>query len=254
MQARRERRQLLQQKIDEHATRRPDPSKMDPQDSARLLDMQRDLGDFKLKTSPDYIVPPSERTNTSMKRSQLVALRQRIADAKSLFNTHVQTLLQRKRTAIAKLQVIAEQLHKVQRLLNEPTDSVPLVHALDDEELPSRKTECTSESLLAFKASYALQLEQERDAAAKAQGGGFGGFSGFGGATSKPGDGPACFRNAIAELKAAERKKLETLLQTHNEAGAQAHAQLYFERQRLAARFKEVADAFDQQLLTVRPS
>ena len=224
---------------------------MDPQDEAQLFEMQQDLGDFKLKTSPDYVVPASERTNTSVKRNQLVILRQRIADAKSLFNTHVQTLLQRKRTALAKLEVIVEQMQQVQRMLNEPLDSVPKVPTLDDDEVPARKNECSKESLLAFKASYALQLGREREAAAKAQGGGFGGFSGFGGAAAGPGDGPTSFRNATAVLKATERNKLEELLRTHGEATSQALARLYFERQRLASRFKEVTDAFDQQLLTV---
>jgi hypothetical protein len=89
------------------------------------------LGDYKLKTSPNYVVPPEQRINTQRKREQLVILRQRIAgqrqsartpwslaplvslglailsraDAKSLFNNHVRQLMQLKVSTLGRLSV-----------------------------------------------------------------------------------------------------------------------------------------------------
>eukprot|EP00730_Choanoeca_flexa_P004745 TRINITY_DN11792_c0_g2_i1.p1 TRINITY_DN11792_c0_g2~~TRINITY_DN11792_c0_g2_i1.p1 ORF type:complete len:1946 (+),score=593.51 TRINITY_DN11792_c0_g2_i1:1-5838(+) len=249
---RQQRRRQIQARIDAHAERKPEPDKMDPQDEEMLLEMSQNLGDYKLKTSPDYVVPASERINTSIKRRQLLILRQRIIDAKKLFNRNVTTLRQRKLTAKAKLEVILTHLQRVQQRLGEPLADLPTAPELDDDEMPERVNDYTSESLLAFKQEYALQLDQEREAAAKAQGGGFGGFSGFGaGGNSGTADGPMDFSNPLATLKAAERAKLEQLLATQGEGAAHAQAKLYFERQRLASKYKEVVDHFDRQLLVL---
>jgi hypothetical protein len=78
-------------------------------------------------------------------------------------------------------QALRARLEEVQRLLGEPTDALPVVPELDEDEVPERRNESTKELLLAFKVEYAEQLRREREANAKAQAGGFGGFGGFGG-------------------------------------------------------------------------
>lgn len=61
---------------------KPDPNKVAPEDEEAVEYARTHMGDYKLKTSRDYVVPPEERVNTEIKREQIVALRRRIYDAK----------------------------------------------------------------------------------------------------------------------------------------------------------------------------
>ena len=57
---------------------KPDEKVEDPEE-ARLLEQAREnLGDYKLKTASDYIVPEHQRMTTTSKRRQLTMLRSQV--------------------------------------------------------------------------------------------------------------------------------------------------------------------------------
>jgi hypothetical protein len=59
-----------------------------PEDEEAVEAVRRNLGDYKLKTSSNYVIPPDERVNTDKKRAQIVKLRTRIYNAKVAFNEY----------------------------------------------------------------------------------------------------------------------------------------------------------------------
>ena len=57
---------------------KPDEKQEDPEE-ARLLEQAREnLGDYKLKTASDYVVPEHQRVTTKSKRKQLMMLRAQV--------------------------------------------------------------------------------------------------------------------------------------------------------------------------------
>ena len=53
---------------------KPDENYEDPADVAAIKDAQAHMGDFKLKTAPDYVVPEHLRIDTEKKRFQMLVL------------------------------------------------------------------------------------------------------------------------------------------------------------------------------------
>ena len=54
---------------------KPDDKKEDPEEARLLEKAKENLGDYKLKTASDYVVPEDQRVTTKSKRKQLVMLR-----------------------------------------------------------------------------------------------------------------------------------------------------------------------------------
>ena len=53
---------------------KPDEQFEDPADVAAIREAQANMGDFKLKTAPDYVVPEHLRMDTEKKRYQILVL------------------------------------------------------------------------------------------------------------------------------------------------------------------------------------
>ena len=53
---------------------KPDENYEDPADVAAIKEAQANIGDFKLKTAPDYVVPEHLRIDTEKKRMQMLVL------------------------------------------------------------------------------------------------------------------------------------------------------------------------------------
>ena len=53
---------------------KPDENYEDPADVAAIREAQAHMGDFKLKTAPDYVVPEHLRMDTEKKRFQILTL------------------------------------------------------------------------------------------------------------------------------------------------------------------------------------
>lgn len=50
----------------------------DPEEVAILQQFKGNMGDYKLKTAGDYVVPEHQRVSTDKKRRQLLLLRQQV--------------------------------------------------------------------------------------------------------------------------------------------------------------------------------
>ena len=53
---------------------RPDPNEINPNDMAAIEFAKKNVGDFKLKSDPDYVVPEDQRINAEMKRREMILL------------------------------------------------------------------------------------------------------------------------------------------------------------------------------------
>ena len=54
---------------------KPDETYEDPEDVASIEHAQKTIGDFKLKTAADFVVPEEERVNAEKKRAELFDLK-----------------------------------------------------------------------------------------------------------------------------------------------------------------------------------
>ena len=51
--------------------KKPDLGEEDPDDLAAIEDTRTNLGDYKLKTGPKYVVPEEQRVNAEKKKRQM---------------------------------------------------------------------------------------------------------------------------------------------------------------------------------------
>lgn len=57
---------------------KPDEKQEDPEEAQLLEQARENLGDYKLKTASDYVVPEHQRVTTKKKRQQLMMLRAQV--------------------------------------------------------------------------------------------------------------------------------------------------------------------------------
>ncbi len=61
--------------------RKPDENSDDPEDAAAYKQARENVGDYKLKTAADYVVPQAQRVTTEKKRQELLLLRKTVDGA-----------------------------------------------------------------------------------------------------------------------------------------------------------------------------
>ncbi|XP_031554688.1 cilia- and flagella-associated protein 44-like isoform X2 [Actinia tenebrosa] len=176
--ARRIKRMNRQAQWDELNRNKPDENYEDPKDKAAIKEAKENMGDYKLKTAKDYVVPESQRVNAEKKRLQLLKLLDQIHQYKFEFNQNF-LALRNKKIAIIKeakenIIKIEEMQKKIELHARRP---IPKVPEMRPDEQPERRLEYTRERLLEFK----KELLTKQDGHGEESGGGFGGFGGFGG-------------------------------------------------------------------------
>lgn len=57
---------------------KPSEDSDDPEDAAAYNQARHNVGDYKLKTAADYVVPQAQRVSTEKKRHELLLLRKRV--------------------------------------------------------------------------------------------------------------------------------------------------------------------------------
>ena len=82
---------------------RPDEKSDDPQDLATYRHAERTIGDYKLKSGSDYVVPEDQRVTATQKRHQLLVLRNEILTRKDAFNSQLLSLRERKKNLIVQV-------------------------------------------------------------------------------------------------------------------------------------------------------
>ena len=81
----------------------PDEKSDDPKDLATYRHAERTIGDYKLKSGSDYIVPEDQRVTATKKRHQLLVLRHEILTRKAAFNSQLMSLRERKKQLIGQV-------------------------------------------------------------------------------------------------------------------------------------------------------
>ncbi|KAL5020106.1 hypothetical protein ScPMuIL_002998 [Solemya velum] len=161
---------------------KPDDDYEDPADIKKIKEAQENMGDYKLKTAKDYVVPDHLRMNVEKARGRLLILKDAIHEYKYNFNVQLLALRDKKVSTIEQIRELVAELKEVRsRLTPDKRKKTPPIPELHPEEMPEKKLEYTRETLIQFKSQME---ERERNAkkVASDSGGGFGGFGGFGGA------------------------------------------------------------------------
>lgn len=179
--ARRQKRLARQAEWDELYRGRPDEGYEDPKDLAAIKEARENMGDYKLKTAKDYVVPESQRVNAEKKRIQLLKLLDQIHHYKFEFNHSFLALRDKKIKIIKELKEVVAELEEVQRKIDPHSRrTIPKIPEMMPDECPEKRLEYTREQLLEFK----KQLDEKVHRGD--QGGEFGGFGGFGGGATEP--------------------------------------------------------------------
>ncbi|CAD5123356.1 DgyrCDS11713 [Dimorphilus gyrociliatus] len=128
----------------------------DPEDVAAIKYAKENMGDYKLKSSQSYIVPPHLRMTALKAKGRLLVLKQLMYDLKKKFNDKVLQLRQSKIETIQRIEYLVQQLENVQQHLKvDEIKDIPPIPTMDDEEIPEKKYEYNEETLLSFKEEMA---------------------------------------------------------------------------------------------------
>uniref|UniRef100_H2ZFC4 Cilia- and flagella-associated protein 44 n=1 Tax=Ciona savignyi TaxID=51511 RepID=H2ZFC4_CIOSA len=132
-------REKRQKEWEELFRSKPDENFEDPADVAAIKDAQANMGDFKLKTAPDYVVPEHLRMDTEKKRYQLLILQGLINRAKSEFNNKLVALRDWKLDSISEMKSHIQELKVMQKRMQEDERcGLPKIPRLHPDEEPHK--------------------------------------------------------------------------------------------------------------------
>ncbi|KAF6034679.1 hypothetical protein EB796_007012 [Bugula neritina] len=231
---------------------RPDDNYEDPEDVAAIAEAQNNMGDYKLKTADDYVVPDHLRMNVEKAIMKLLVLKEIIHEVKYGFNKRVLSLRDRKMGIIEQITQYVAELNDIKAQLGEEKcKAIPPVPIMHPEELPERKMEYTKESLLEFK------TEMERQAILAKTGGNQGAFGGFGGGGGTEKDKKKdTHKSAEKDSTITADDSLDTLLDARANIPSPLEIQmkmaqeirLMYQQDRLLSKIEEMLSVFDADL------
>jgi len=134
---------------------KPDKNTDDPADVAAVQWAERNMGDYKLKSDPNYIVPESQRVNAERKRRQMVLLQESVHYIKMALNERFLALRDLKARIIKNIQKDNARVRELNALLGIEEDLAD--PELDPAEWPEHRELFTKEDLLKF------ETERERE-------------------------------------------------------------------------------------------
>ncbi|KAL1788714.1 cilia-and flagella-associated protein 44 isoform X1 [Sigmodon hispidus] len=145
---------ILQRKKewDELYKSKPDDDYEDPKDVQAIREAQTFMGDFNLKTAPDYKIPEHMRINAAKKEEELGYLDTMAHGKKRYMNKCILSLRDLKLAVIEEIQCLVQELKNIQ--LSIPTSKhvpIPPVPQIYPEEVPERRFQYDEETLLRFK-------------------------------------------------------------------------------------------------------
>ncbi|XP_052253766.1 cilia- and flagella-associated protein 44-like isoform X2 [Dreissena polymorpha] len=244
---------------------KPDDDYEDPSDIAAIKEAKDNMGDYKLKTANNYVVPDHLRMNVEKARGRLLILKDLIHEHKYNFNQRLLRLRDRKIQVIEEIRDQTAELEAVHAKLSaDVIRPIPPVPEMHPEEMPEKKLEYTRETLVAFKKEMADKAATAKKGAQEQ--GGFGGFGGFGGGAAPP---AADKKTDTGRTSPVPVAKQSTTLSTEK-AGEETEAEveelsplevqlrqvevirLTYEQERLLSRIKEIKDNFDAELRLLR--
>ncbi|XP_074187951.1 cilia- and flagella-associated protein 44 isoform X2 [Rhinolophus sinicus] len=132
----------------------------DPKDVQAIKEAQVCMGDFNLKTAPDYKIPEHMRINAAKKEEELGQLDSMTYSKKIHMNKSILSLRDLKVAVIEEIQCLVQELKNIQSTLHiskhVPIPQIPQIHP---EEVPEKRFHYDEKTLLAFK----QQLMQSKD-------------------------------------------------------------------------------------------
>ena len=155
----RERRSRLREerkyKIDAKKKQEPSSNMKDPMDQRDIDTAKATMGDFKLKTSPDYVVPKNLCVNASQKRRQMFLLMESSHNLKMELNSRLLALRENKSRLI---DWVKEQNRVIAEINRELAVNEELAEpSFEDDEWPENYYKVTDEDLDEFSRSKALK-------------------------------------------------------------------------------------------------
>lgn len=238
--------------------RKPVPGKPSAEDKKLLDDAVANMGDFKLKSSTDFVVPASQRVNAEKKQRQMLLIVDSVYSIKEQYNKKFLALRDLKQAVCNAVRVNNKEIRAINEHLDQ--DSKPLGQPeMATSEWPEKRTNVTDEDLVNFQ-----KLLAEREKAKAGAAAGYGG-----GDDEEEDDEDAAARDAAkaaaeAEAKAREPTALELARKRYREqraakrsAAAEREAQwarslLERRRRTLVDANAEATAAFDEALRALR--
>ncbi|XP_072470087.1 cilia- and flagella-associated protein 44 [Notamacropus eugenii] len=136
---------------------KPEDDYEDPKDVLAIKEAQNNMGDFNLKTAPDYKIPEHMRINAAKKEEEIGILETMAHEKKFNMNKCIISLRDQKIAVIEEIQCLVQELKTIHAILPEDKHlPIPEVPQLQPEEVPEKKYQYDEEILLEFK------LEQEK--------------------------------------------------------------------------------------------
>jgi hypothetical protein len=141
-----------QEQWDKLLMSKPDPDHEDPAELAAIKDAEEHMGDYKLKSAHDYVVPDHLRMNTEKARYKLLILKEQIYSRKHGFNSRLISLRDKKIRIVGQIRDLVAEVKHLQSVigpeLSKPIPAVPTIHPC---EVPEKRYEYTREMLIKFR-------------------------------------------------------------------------------------------------------
>ena len=107
----------LRRLMEELKKTKPSQDSFDPDHLREINEAIEKLGDYKLKSSPDYIVPEDKRMNVSKKRKHMFLLEEFIYDTKLKLNHKINDLKDRKKNIMTKISDYNQRIVQINKQL-----------------------------------------------------------------------------------------------------------------------------------------
>uniref|UniRef100_A0A8D2C9B5 Cilia and flagella associated protein 44 n=1 Tax=Sus scrofa TaxID=9823 RepID=A0A8D2C9B5_PIG len=131
----------------------------DPKDVQAIKEAQLYMGDFNLKTAPDYKIPEHMRINAAKKEEELGHLDSMVHSKKMHMNKCIISLRDLKVAVVEEIQCLVQELKNIQSALHESKHiPIPQIPHIRPEEVPEKRFQYDEETLLAFKQQQMKKL------------------------------------------------------------------------------------------------
>ena len=149
---RRDMRKQRKRVLAEHLLQKPGENDDDERDLNDISIAQKTVGDYKLKTSSDYEVPPDQRVNATKKLSQIALLEENMIKYRLEFNERFLELRNLKMEIVNSIQRDNNRIREIDIELGQEHLSTSLWEpALDPLEFPDDRDEVTASELTKYK-------------------------------------------------------------------------------------------------------
>nr|XP_051674406.1 cilia- and flagella-associated protein 44 [Oryctolagus cuniculus] len=239
---------------------KPDDDYEDPKDVQAIKEAQVFMGDFNLKTAPDYKIPEHMRINAAKKEEELGHLDSLAHSKKMHMNKCILSIRDLKVAVIDEIQCLVQELKNIQLSLDVSKHiPIPQVPQIYPEEVPERRFHYDEETLLRFKRQRMKSRDQNSSQVEQV------GSGSSGGGFLKPSsgkNGDFTSRDSISRSSRASAYNLDIPKLTEFEKAEPTDVELeimkrdeikhLYMQQYLSNRIKELIITFDAELRLLR--